>query len=279
MSKIERLVHCVSELLGEDGFIQAVFRKRRDRGGNLSKCIGETPSFTGDSFAMSKRGFHDRHDRNGQIDRIRPRAAALMIESGQYTLGEPRIYSASGVFSGYISAMPYGISLKCLNETASHVSKLWEEAAAFEQTPSMKGLNYPAHITLAVLQDDPGGLDGLLADVFGSQGRLSIGFSGISYFRNEALVLWARPVPNDTLIRLHAALHRKIGPAKCHEYYRPDKWVPHCTLAVRVCETALEAAIKWADEKQLQFSVDFDAADFVKFPPVEILREVRLTAQ
>ncbi|WP_245303115.1 hypothetical protein [Rhizobium esperanzae] len=49
--------------------------------------------------------------------------------------------------------MPYGISLKCLNDTASPVFKLWDEAAAFEETASMRALNYPPHITLAVYQE------------------------------------------------------------------------------------------------------------------------------
>ncbi|AXA39433.1 2'-5' RNA ligase family protein [Rhizobium leguminosarum] len=172
--------------------------------------------------------------------------------------------------------MPYGISIKCLNDTASPILRLWDEASSFEVSASMVDLNYPPHLTLAVLPDHPSHVDKVLEDVFTSQPRLSISFEGVGYFENDFLVLWARPRSDDALLELHAKLHRNLDPAICHEHYRVGRWVPHCSLATKVPSSGAKAAIEWAKQKQLEFSVEFDTADLVQFPPVAIDREYRL---
>jgi hypothetical protein len=72
--------------------------------------------------------------------------------------------------------MPCGISIKCLNDTAFPILRLWHEASSFEVSASMVALNYPPHLTLAVFPDHPGHVDEVLEDVFVSQPRLSIPF-------------------------------------------------------------------------------------------------------
>ncbi|TCU17191.1 2'-5' RNA ligase superfamily protein [Rhizobium sullae] len=174
--------------------------------------------------------------------------------------------------------MPHGISLKCSNETALPIVELWHEAATFEPAPSMKALDYPPHITLAIYEDFvPDESIGVLSRIFGTQPAVTVTFSGIRYFQNEFLVLWARPVSNDRLQQLHAAIHSEIDPTLCREYYRPSCWEPHCTIAMKIPRSMFEPAINWAEEKRAEFSVTFDAVDIVRFPPVEVLSEVRLT--
>lgn len=176
--------------------------------------------------------------------------------------------------------MTYAISLKCTNETAAAVLTLWDEAAAFEQVPSMRALNYPPHITFAVYDECPWDRpEVILDDVFAAQPTLSVDFSGIGHFPNERLVLWARPVANADLLRLHAALHRQINPTACHAHYRPGTWVPHCSLATRVPPAQSAAALDWARRRRMAFSIRFDAADCVRFPPVDVLTETRLASK
>ncbi|MDO3435583.1 2'-5' RNA ligase family protein [Rhizobium sp. CBN3] len=125
--------------------------------------------------------------------------------------------------------MPYGISLKCLNDTASPVFKLWDDAAAFEETASMRALNYPPHITLAVYQEIAVDRLAEAAErVFRIHPAVALSFAGTGYFENEFLVLWARPNQDERLFQLHAELHREIDPVHCHECYRPGNW---CRIA------------------------------------------------
>ncbi|MBX4930604.1 2'-5' RNA ligase family protein [Rhizobium bangladeshense] len=176
--------------------------------------------------------------------------------------------------------MPYGISLKCLNDTASSVFKLWDEAAAFEEAASMRALHYPPHITLAVYQEIA--IDRLAEAaerVFRVRPAVTSSFSGIGYFENELLILWARPNYDEQLFQLHAELHREVDPAHCHAHYRPGNWVPHCTIATKIPRAKSQAAINWANRNRMQFSVTFDAADCVRFPPVEVLSQTGLASQ
>jgi 2'-5' RNA ligase len=172
--------------------------------------------------------------------------------------------------------MPYGISLKCCNATAIEILELWDEASIFEPSGSMRELNYPPHLTLAVFPHYPGDISAALDEVFSSQEKLSIAFETVEHFDNDLMVLWAKPRFDQGLSNLHADLHRHFDPMICHEHYRAGSWVPHCSLATRVHEAAKPAAIDWAKSKILDFSVEFDVADFVQFPPVLVKQELQL---
>lgn len=172
--------------------------------------------------------------------------------------------------------MPHAISIKCLNDTASPILRLWDEASAFEAGASMAELNYPPHLTLAVFPDHPGDVADVLDEVFAAQPKLSVPFEDVGHFDNDLLVLWARPRPNAALMALHEKLHRRIDPAICDPHYRQGRWVPHCSLATKVPPSEAKAAIAWAGRKQLGFQVEFDTADFVAFPPVVVESSYRL---
>lgn len=173
--------------------------------------------------------------------------------------------------------MPYAIVLKCSNATAAPVTNLWREASRFESAPSMEALNYPPHLTFAVYQDiDVPLLFATAQKAFGKTPLLSIEFSGIGHFPNDMLVLWARPADDRILRQIHRAIHDEIDPALCHEHSRPDHWQPHCTIAMKIPANSAEQALKWAATTPARFTLTFDAVDCISFPPVEILREVKL---
>lgn len=175
-------------------------------------------------------------------------------------------------------AMPFAISIKCINATAVPIMALWDEASGFEEAASMSGLRYPPHLTLAVLDNEPENASEIFKEVFAGQSPLSISFESVSYFENEYLVLWARPSHVDALLNLHASLHRHLDPGACHEHYRVGQWVPHCSLATKIPPSRRQQAMEWAQQKRLAVSVDFEVADLVRFPPVVVRRECKLRA-
>ncbi|TIX91900.1 2'-5' RNA ligase family protein [Rhizobium sp. P44RR-XXIV] len=173
--------------------------------------------------------------------------------------------------------MPYAIVLKCSNASATPVTDLWREASRFETTPSMAALHYPPHLTFAVYQDiDVPLLFATAQKAFGNTPPLLVEFSGIDHFPNDMLVLWARPADDRVLRQMHHAIHEEIDPALCHEHSRPDRWQPHCTIAMKIKASAAEQALEWAAGTEARFTLTFDAVDCISFPPVEILREVKL---
>ena len=172
--------------------------------------------------------------------------------------------------------MPYAINIKCLNDSAAAIRRLWREAEAFEDRPSMSTLGYPPHITLGVYDADDAAAMIEVVEGAADWPAQRVTFGGVRHFDTSPLVLWAAPVPSEGLLQLHRAVHGRIDPAACWTHYRPGAWVPHCTLATRVAEPHRERALAWARKKRQPFTVHFDAADCVRFHPVEVLNERRL---
>jgi 2'-5' RNA ligase len=136
---------------------------------------------------------------------------------------------------------------------------LWREFGGLEETPSMLAFDYPPHVTLAAYESVPEDrLSDTLRSELGAFPPFRLTFTRLAFFENPQLVFWAAPEASELLSRAHAAIHRRIDPALCHEHYRPQRWTPHCTLATKV--TALtEQAIE-------PFDIVFDRADCVEFP-------------
>lgn len=154
---------------------------------------------------------------------------------------------------------------------------LWREASRFETAPSMEALDYPPHLTFAIYEDVA--VPSLVAaaqKAFASVPPLSVEFSGIGHFSNETLVLWARPADDRILRRIHGVIHDDIDPNLCHAHYRPDYWQPHCTLAMKIPASAADEALAWARTTSATFTLIFDMVDCISFPPVEIMKEVKL---
>lgn len=170
--------------------------------------------------------------------------------------------------------MPFAICLKAENDTARPILALWDEVGRLEPTPSMSGLGYPPHLTLAIY-DEVGKGDALAAlnSVFSGLPPIVLGFEAICWFENQPLVLWAAPGANASLLLAHDAIHRTINPALCRPYSRPGHWVPHCTLGTAIPNARRDEAYAMTQRTIDRFEVTFDVADVVCFPPVEVIAE------
>src|SRR5688500_18012591 len=104
--------------------------------------------------------------------------------------------------------MGFAINVKAPGRDGARLRALWDRFARFEHTPSMAGLAYPPHVTLAIYQcigEDQ--LRGVLRQVFNDQGPISLRFNRLSRFEQPNLVFWAVPDPHPPLMRVHAAIH------------------------------------------------------------------------
>ena len=98
-------------------------------------------------------------------------------------------------------------------------------------------------------------------------------FTRLRVFDDDPLVLWAEPSPLGALGSAHARVHARIDPRLCHPHYRPDAWVPHCTLGTQIAAEHRNAAAALAARSIQAFEVLFDVADCVSFPPVVVIEE------
>jgi hypothetical protein len=59
-------------------------------------------------------------------------------------------------------------------------------------------------------------------------------------------VLWLGPAPTAELLAHHAQVHARLTRAGVDlvEHYQPGRWVPHCTLSMRVPNALMAAAVR-----------------------------------
>lgn len=141
----------------------------------------------------------------------------------------------------------------------------------------MIAMHYPPHITFAIYDDvEASTLADVAHAIFAGRSALRVRFEAISSFSASPLIPWAKPADTTELEELHRSLHEQIEPQLCHGHYRPQNWVPHCTLGTAVTDDNRDAALALVEQPLEPFEVLFDAVDCVTFPPVEVQQRINL---
>jgi len=163
--------------------------------------------------------------------------------------------------------------------TASEAGPFWQwvdRASAWEATSSIRALGYPPHFTLARYTDLSPQILHEALEPLRAEKPVSLTFNRIGLFDIDPLVLWLSPRSDRRLIDLHARIHETVGPALCDPYYRPGQWTPHLTIATSVPVDRRSEALALAAESFAPFSLVFDRAEIVSWPPVGVLETVQL---
>jgi hypothetical protein len=120
--------------------------------------------------------------------------------------------------------MPFALSVKSVNASAGAIVSLWDQVSVFEDSPSMRALDYPPHITFAIYDAPEVSKEMAIAAIENAaQGRRSIEitFNRIRTFDGPSLILWADPEPKEVLLEMHRKIHSAISPEFCRTHYRP----------------------------------------------------------
>jgi len=163
-------------------------------------------------------------------------------------------------------AVMLGITIRATGETEAFW-RLVDAVSVHETMPSMRQLGYPAHLTLT--RYDRIAREALIAALalFDDEPPFSLTFDAIETFDIDPLVLWLKPRAEPRLFQLHRRLNALLGEDRCDPHYRPDQWQRHCTLAIAVAAEHADAARHFARQAFAPFSLVFDAADALCWPP------------
>ena len=127
------------------------------------------------------------------------------------------------------------------------------------------------HISLAVFDEvDIPRLCVILHEFAARLEPLTIRFSYIGLFPGTENIVFLAPVVTESLISAHAMLHRYLADAdmKCHSYYLPGAWVPHCTITAEELLAQATETIQKIHSAQVLGEYHFDSIHLVKFRPV-----------
>jgi 2'-5' RNA ligase len=176
--------------------------------------------------------------------------------------------------------MAFAISIRSDNDSAEAIRSLWATCSALEASPSMEALCYPPHITLAVYEQiGAPQLVEAFDSCFAHTLRFTAKFESLGYFETpHTIVLWAAPILPEFVHSIHKQVHALVGADLSHPNYRPESWVPHCSLATSIEICKKSDVLDFINRPLEPFEVVFDVADCASFLPVEVLHERKLPA-
>ncbi|MCM0678021.1 2'-5' RNA ligase family protein [Micromonospora phytophila] len=131
-------------------------------------------------------------------------------------------------------------------DATRRIRVLWD-ALESEGVQSMRSLleqRHRPHVSLAVApRFDPERVAVALAGLTVAA-PLRLTFEHAGQFVGR--VLWLGPAPTAELLEHHRQVHARLAAAGITlvEHYQPGRWVPHCTLSMRVPNVLMAAAVR-----------------------------------
>lgn len=133
-------------------------------------------------------------------------------------------------------------ALECYldGEATRRIRALWGALAA-AGIPSQQ---YRPHVSLVAAEAlDPHAVEAALAGLPAAPPP-PLTFDYVGQFVGR--VLWLGPAPTSELLAHHATVHARLEAAEIDSdpYYRPGRWVPHCTLSMRVPSPMITSGVR-----------------------------------
>ena len=114
---------------------------------------------------------------------------------------------------------------------------IWSTLELIYGHPQRSDLGVRPHLSLAVFSGpEPVFLERELQALAGRFDSFSIHLATARSFPTAEGVVYLAPSPSESLREIHSVFHAALSERgePGHPYYRPDAWIPHCTVATDV---------------------------------------------
>lgn len=154
---------------------------------------------------------------------------------------------------------PYSIGVYFDAESETKIRTLWEVLAERGVANYFYHSESRPHLTLATYNDlDLEKIDEILTSIGEKNAPIPISFQYIGVFPTTRGIFLG-PVVTKPLLKLHRQIYQEITPYSILSgipYYLPEKWVPHCGVAVEVEPEHIPSVVQITDE---MITFPFDA--------------------
>ncbi|MBN1312129.1 MAG: 2'-5' RNA ligase family protein [Anaerolineae bacterium] len=167
--------------------------------------------------------------------------------------------------------MAYAVELNLSADSAGRVIRLWERLADASINSVMLDMGGRPHISLAVFEElAPPLLEEDLSRFAKMTGPFSVALWSAGVFPDTKGVVFLAPAVTQELLEIHRRFYAflEVSGLECQEYYRPGRWVPHCTVATEVLPDRVGAAIELCVQSEVFGPVMLDEVSLVEFRPV-----------
>lgn len=163
----------------------------------------------------------------------------------------------------------YAIVLYFDDTTNKIIGNMIERIATLSGNSYMLDINIPPHVTLGCFfSDEQANLHERVESYVKSVSPFEMTFNTIGAF--EPYVLFASPVKDECLTQLNDSLYKLLlndyEPAE-NANYLPDRWMPHCSLAVRLDAEQFAKAKAIESEIDLPFTAQVTKIALAKCNP------------
>jgi 2'-5' RNA ligase len=174
--------------------------------------------------------------------------------------------------------MPFTVQLD-LDAKAEATLLGLAEALAGPGLATIRQLGDVHHISLAIYDDPP--LEQFvpaLAAFAETLAPFEVQLASIGIFADTTNVVFLGVVATDALLALHRRAHAALGAFRdlCWDYYAPDQWVPHVSVALDATDAATQAATAALLARWTPMEVGVRGVRLVKFRPVSTIYNVSL---
>ncbi|KAL6518856.1 hypothetical protein OROHE_017609 [Orobanche hederae] len=168
----------------------------------------------------------------------------------------------------------YAIELYFDPALENQVLKSWNVLARRQISTQLIEIESRPHLTLFSSPFvDITKLESILRNFSPKQEPLALSLSSIGSFPSENNVLFLCPTPSLSLLQFHSQLcdaMKKEG-IEIGEEYRPDKWIPYCSVAEDVPKAHLVDAFNVLRDLKLPISGYAMEISLIEYPPVREL--------
>jgi 2'-5' RNA ligase len=178
--------------------------------------------------------------------------------------------------------MPYAIQAHFDPVADTTVRDCWRRLTEIGIAAPSSGSAARPHLTLAGYDTlDVARAAHALATFARSRSAFPLTFSHLGAFLSPSTVLFLGPTPTATLLHFQRAVHEMVTGIGMSpwEHYLPERWVPHCTIALNIDAATLPRAIAASQDVRLPFSADVVEIGVTEVNAVDLLFAVGLPAR
>lgn len=175
--------------------------------------------------------------------------------------------------------MPYAVGLTFDAQSTQSIRNIMMDLWNVGYTAYMKGTRAIPHITLAIYDhiELPLFIERLQNLALQRQ-AFTISFSHVGVFANgKGSVFLGIPVIDD-LVEFHKCFHKTFSDFNdtAWDYYKPGRWVPHCTLSLETPDRLIPRVIKKGLKALNSGSVRIESISINQFDPIDYLWSLKL---
>lgn len=175
--------------------------------------------------------------------------------------------------------MPYAVELLFDNKTENYIYDIWKELHRTGLNRYMLDSGGKPHITLSIYKTvDYSNFEKRLKLFFKNVNPFTLTLASIGVFPESRGAVFLALTVTDQLLDIHRRFHDAFGDYDelAWDFYKPGKWVPHCTISVDTNHNTAMKVVDYMVERFRPMDIRIESVVIVKFRPINHLLHVNL---